>query len=568
MKTIPVKGLAIVPNPELKQSILKIIHEHPDISLDFFIGDLEEALPILRAVKLEEYDVIMSRGGTARLIAQHSFLPVIEIPTTGYDILRAMKLAENTKEEIAIMGFPNITESAHLLCGFLQVRAHIFTINQKDEASAHLQTFKEKGIDTVICDTISYELARVAGLNAFLIHSGRESLQTALTNVLLIGQRFAQQKEVLQENLKALEAHTLILEGNERILFASENIPKDIPHFLSAQAKNFPENLTIIKEVGASLYAITKKETQTRQHLYTFDRINKKIKSEYTGISYLTKNEAKKRFQSVLYSKLPLPPSLPTLILIEGEQGSGQEELAAMIYCSRQENDGVLAMIDASLITDTSWNYLMTHHTSPIYAQKTALHILGLSQLSQKRQKELIHQIKTLHLQKNKLIIFSENTSKNHGLYQSLSPWIIPLPPLRQDKKQLLLLANLFLNELNTKKAKEIIGFEKEALLYLQQYPWPRNYNELRQVLELVTEPLESGYIKKADLEKIFFLNPVPPLEKDISNKWIKTMDLSQTMEALNHEIITEVVKQCKGNQSQAAKKLGISRTTLWRYLK
>ncbi len=47
-----------------------------------------------------------------------------------------------------------------------------------------------------------------------------------------------------------------------------------------------------------------------------------------------------------------------------------------------------------------------------------------------------------------------------------------------------------------------------------------------------------------------------------------KQIDFNRTLDEINEDIVRNVVERCGGNQSEAARKLGISRTTLWRYLK
>lgn len=66
------------------------------------------------------YDVILSRGGTAKLIRSAVDLPVAEISISGYDILRTIKLAQNYSGKFAIAGFSSITENAHMICDLLQ----------------------------------------------------------------------------------------------------------------------------------------------------------------------------------------------------------------------------------------------------------------------------------------------------------------------------------------------------------------------------------------------------------------------------------------------------------------
>lgn len=90
------------------------------------------------------YDVILSRGGTAKLIRSAVDLPVAEISISGYDILRTIKLAQNYSGKFAIAGFSSITENAHMICDLLQYDIDIFTFTSEEDAYRSLQAAKKR----------------------------------------------------------------------------------------------------------------------------------------------------------------------------------------------------------------------------------------------------------------------------------------------------------------------------------------------------------------------------------------------------------------------------------------
>ncbi len=110
----------------------RLASERNDIELDTFVGDLNEGVRIVQQNLHNDYDVIISRGGTASLIEATTSVPVVEVSLSVYDILRAIKLAENYANRYAIVGFPRITDSAHTLSSLLQYQIDIFTIPLPD----------------------------------------------------------------------------------------------------------------------------------------------------------------------------------------------------------------------------------------------------------------------------------------------------------------------------------------------------------------------------------------------------------------------------------------------------
>ena len=71
--------LAIAPNEGLALSIREVSQHRSHIHTVVKIGDLSEALEIVQSIPEESYDLILSRGGTAKLLAQSCQKPVIEI---------------------------------------------------------------------------------------------------------------------------------------------------------------------------------------------------------------------------------------------------------------------------------------------------------------------------------------------------------------------------------------------------------------------------------------------------------------------------------------------------------
>ena len=89
------KILGIAPYEGMKALMMRLAGQRDDIDLTVYVGDLEAGAEIASRHTFQDYDVILSRGGTAEMISSISPIPVVEIQLSVYDILRAMKLAEN-----------------------------------------------------------------------------------------------------------------------------------------------------------------------------------------------------------------------------------------------------------------------------------------------------------------------------------------------------------------------------------------------------------------------------------------------------------------------------------------
>ena len=142
--------LGIVPYEAMKPALESLAENRDDLSLDVYVGDLSKGVEIVKSLHMEDYDIIISRGGTSRLIEQNTTIPVVEINISVYDILHTIRLAGNYRGKYAIVGFPSITTSARLLCDLLQYDIPIHTIHSSREAESLLTGLKKEDFRLVL----------------------------------------------------------------------------------------------------------------------------------------------------------------------------------------------------------------------------------------------------------------------------------------------------------------------------------------------------------------------------------------------------------------------------------
>ena len=179
MNVSRIKALAISPYESMKYMMEKLAKNEPLIDLDVYVGDLSKGVGIVHKNIQEHYDVIISRGGTAEMIEKISPIPVIEIELSVYDILRAIKLAENYYSRFAIVGFSSLTKSAKLLCDLLQYNTRIVTLTDENQVEPVLNSIIKDRYQVIICDMISNTTAKRLGLNSILVTSGSVSIENA-----------------------------------------------------------------------------------------------------------------------------------------------------------------------------------------------------------------------------------------------------------------------------------------------------------------------------------------------------------------------------------------------------
>lgn len=153
-------------------------------------------------------------------------------------------------------------------------------------------------------------------------------------------------------------------------------------------------------------------------------------------------------------------------------------------------------------------------------------------------------------------------------LYYRLNVAMIDLPPLRERREDVILLATAFVREFNEKFGKKITGFKPEAAEMLSNYLWKGNVRELRNVIERVCL-LETGNIITKD--SLAFLKPQAIPGKDIKSSrdllpgqhYLEISPTGTSMGNVIRDLIIQTLKLTDGNQIKAAKVLEISRAKL-----
>jgi len=136
-------------------------------------------------------------------------------------------------------------------------------------------------------------------------------------------------------------------------------------------------------------------------------------------------------------------------------------------------------------------------------------------------------------------------------LYYRLNVVSIELPPLRERREDIPLLAQHFLKKFTIENQKEITGFSPEATDFLLKYEWPGNVRELENTIERAVILAQNPSIKMADMSQENM-----PLAR--------SAPVRGNLKELEKNYILETLTQSQGNYRKTARLLGISRMTLY----
>jgi len=148
-------------------------------------------------------------------------------------------------------------------------------------------------------------------------------------------------------------------------------------------------------------------------------------------------------------------------------------------------------------------------------------------------------------------------------LYFRINVFPINCPPLKQHVTDIPILVQHFIRRNNQRSGKTILGMTPEAIEKITAYPWPGNVRELRNTIEYAFVLCSSGGIG---------VNHLPPKIAGTTAECIEPGNRLNTPERGNQSAkraaLIEALRKTRGNRSETARLLGVSRVTVWKQIK
>ncbi|MGV3010126.1 PrpR N-terminal domain-containing protein [Streptococcus thoraltensis] len=582
-----VRLLGIAPYEELRESMATIASNYDNITLDVYTADLEEAITLVKKLNITQYDAIISRGGTAQLIQKAVKIPVIEVSISLYDILSVIQLAQNYSQKFAIVGYSNITETAHLLANILKYNISIITLHHNSDTKEILSDLQNKQFDLILCDAVTNKTALQMSLNTLLITSGQQSIKKAYNDAI-----------ERTQYIKAVQNHTQLLQTafykqNSKILIMSKDFQsifsnidakhqKAIMNYLKDKIEN--DNPKYYHTYQSQTYHLNINVIDDNHYLIEIKETTPPMINHQFGIEYLDKKTVAERLSTDMSFSSFITPDMKEkiqkaqnhyhAILITGETGTFKTSLAYTSFLSQKNNQSQLIVIKSQLINDKTWKYLLNPSNGPLMDSNITFLFKNIDQLPLIEFDKLMTIISNTKLLQRNNIIFTytikkddDNQSILNHLNDELDFYTTYSPSVRERQTEISSIVTLLLNKINIENNRDIVGFEPGALQLLTEFDFPGNFNQLYQILKQVAIATDTYYISSTQIETSLNLekNKFDNLfESEAIKDWINS---NRTLFDYSKEIIRLTLDKNNGNQTKTAKQLGISRTTLWRYL-
>ena len=313
--------------------------------------------------------------------------------------------------------------------------------------------------------------------------------------------------------------------------------------------------------------------------------LRKKISRSYKHHDIITKNP---RMQEILSLTQDIA-SLRSTVLICGESGTGKELVARAIHYSGARAEKSFVSVSCAALTETLLESELFGHEKGSFtgaegqtkgkfelADGGAIFLDEIGDISPKLQADLLRVLQekrfyrvggTEEVTVDVRVIAATNKNLpeevkagrfRDDLYYRLNVIEIRIPPLRDRREDIPLLAEHFVQCIASELGKDISGISGDALKILIDYDWPGNVRELENVIERAIVTSRNGSLVESDFTWLTQRN-------NADQEWdVPDVPLCE----LERRAIVAVLERKHGNVKEAATALGIDRSTLYDKLK
>jgi len=284
-------------------------------------------------------------------------------------------------------------------------------------------------------------------------------------------------------------------------------------------------------------------------------------------------------------------------VLLTGETGAGKGVFAEAIHRLSKRVDGPFVSINCSAIPESLLESELFGYKKGSYtgasadrkglmeeANKGTIFLDEIGDMSLSLQSKMLHvlengEVRRIGDNESKKIDVRIIAATNKDLWKEIglgkfredlffriNVIRLHIPPLRERPEDIPILIRYFMEKYNKEYNKDVIRVSDDVLSILRHYDYPGNVRELENIIKHAVIFSEEGIITKGDLpsgmpEQVLLEGPKVETIKE--KKLLG--DEFETIASMEKRLITETLQKTNKNHTIAAKKLGISRSTLWR---
>jgi PAS domain S-box-containing protein len=335
---------------------------------------------------------------------------------------------------------------------------------------------------------------------------------------------------------------------------------------------------------------------ETFRDLSVVEALRKELAGQHTFQDIISKNKQMTR----LFHMLELIADSDTSVLLEGESGTGKELFAKAIHTLSHRSKAPMVTINCGSLPDTLLESELFGYKAGAFtdAKKDKPGRIGLAEggtlfLDEIGDVSPLVQVKLLRVLQDKTyeplggtssvkanvrIVAATNRNIDslvekglfrEDLFYRINVVRLHLPPLRERKEDIPLLAGHFIQKYNRLNGKEIQGLTPEALSLLMSYNYPGNVRELENIIEYAAVICRNTSIEPEHLpEAMHATRSMPSVPRTDKADRTAPGSMNTSLATLEKELILGLLQQNSWSRTATAQQMGIHPSTLWRKMK
>jgi len=612
----------IAPSKEIEK-VARKTKEKYKLDMDIFLGLMEDGVEIAKKLYKKDYKVFITRGGTSLLLRRVMPDNVIEIKMSLDDAIHAIMTAKKYGGRIHFVGFENHLQGFSSLGPLLNLNITQTVVTETVDIYNSVKKAQMDGINVIIGGAIQAKAAEQINMPSVFLTTNEEGIYSAfneansLLSVILNHER--REKEVRTvldysgEGFIAIDVDKNITMANRFAmdifgLNEEEIIGKPVNKVLR-QIDNLSEALRPNSNLSNDIITIG-------SFSLLYDRISMFDNGKITGAMAIIKDikkvlEEDSNIRNMLHSKglyakytfadiMGKSPSIinskkianqfartESTILITSETGTGKEMFVQSIHNASTRKNGPFVAINCaslaeSILESELFGYVEGAFTGarrngkagvfemakggtifldeiaeiPLNLQGKLLRVLQEHSIMRLGDDKIIPiDVRVITATHHNLIDDVREGKFRSDLFYRLNVLHFSIPPLKDRKEDIVSLARYFLQKHGVNS--DLI-LSSDVMYLLNSYEWPGNIRELENLMERIVAIGNSQNIYELVTEHI----------NACSNLISKSsVDYVYKKEKITKEIVLQVLEDTNGNKTEAAKILGINRSTIWRLL-
>jgi PAS domain S-box-containing protein len=614
--------LIIAPHEKVHEIAKQEVRNNKMVHVDF--GLLEDAVPIALAAESKGAQVIISRGGTTRLLERAGLtIPVVDISVSPFTMLSAIHNAQRFNRKITVMGSIRIIRGVEKLGKILGADLEVHEILNRTEAEDFVQRRmqSESPLKVLLGGAVAEALAYAYGLKTVFLETGREDIEAALEQayrLLEVRRKEAQKTEQFKAILDNINHGVLAVDKQGTITtfnraavkitgvtqqsVEGKKVEEVLPQATTSEVvKTGRSQLGEILRMGKTMVLSNKFPVIVNNEIMgaveTLEDVTK-IR-EYENIIRVKMSERGHVAHFTFSNIIGASPSffntinlarkfaqVDTTILIEGESGTGKEVFAQAIHSESSRCKGPFVAINCGAIPDSLLESELFGYQAGAFtgarregkdglftqAHTGTIFLDEIGETSKSFQTTLLRVIQEMEVRplgSDKVIPIDIRiiAATNRKLKQEVDNGAF-----RSDLYYRLNILRLNIPPLRYRK--DDIPLLVRHFIGLISAKLGKRLTISRNAMACLSNYTWPGNIRELQnvIERLCVTTDLR-IDAPLVNDTLDECDLDSNQEAeridcIKTSHILDVLRQCGNNKKAAAEKLGISRTTLWRELK